>query len=507
GADMITLVNRVENVADVLLDAFGRNAVGFVIGALLITATVGFSHGAFHGAGDLVGIEDNVAIDVTRRAADGLDQRRFRAQEAFLVSVEDRDKRTFRNIKTFAQQVDTDQHVERAQAEIADDLDTLQRIDVRVHIADADALLVQVFGEILGHALGEHGDERAVAALGSLADLAQHVVNLRLGGANLDRRIDKASWANDLLGKDAAGFLHLPIAGGGRNGHGLRTHGVPLLKTERTVVHAGRQPEAVFGQRRLTTEVAPVHAPNLRHGDVAFVDEDDGVVRHVFEQGRRRLARSTTREITRIVLDASAGAGRLQHLQVEAGALLQALGLKQAASVLELDKAVLELFLDALHRLVQCRTWRHIVRVGVDLHRLQVTGLLASQRIEFSDGLDLVAEKRNAPCAVFQVGGKDFDRVAAHAERATGKIHVTPLVLLLDKVGQELALVEPVADLHLEGHGGIGFDRTDTVDARHRSNDDHVVALQQCARGRVAHAVDLLVYRGFLLDIGIGARD
>ena len=34
----------------------------------------------------------------------------------------------------------------------------------------------------------------------------------------------------------------------------------------------------------------------------------------------------------------------------------------------------------------------------------------------------------------------------------------------------------------------------------------HVVALQQRARRRVAHAVDLLVDRGFLLDVGVGAR-
>ncbi len=78
--------------------------------------------------------------------------------------------------------------------------------------------------------------------------------------------------------------------------------------------------------------------------------------------------------------------------------------------------------------------------------------------------------------------------------------------MLRHQIGQKLALVEPVADLHLEGHGGIGLDRADTVDARHGSDDDHIVAFEQRAGGRVAHPVDLFVDRGFLLDIGVRAR-
>ena len=62
-------------------------------------------------------------------------------------------------------------------------------------------------------------------------------------------------------------------------------------------------------------------------------------------------------------------------------------------------------------------------------------------------------------------------------------------------------------DLQRDGHGGIGLGRADAVDARHRGDDDDVAPLEQRPRRRVAHAVDLLVERGFLLDIGVGARD
>ena len=62
-------------------------------------------------------------------------------------------------------------------------------------------------------------------------------------------------------------------------------------------------------------------------------------------------------------------------------------------------------------------------------------------------------------------------------------------------------------DLQAEGHRRVGLDRADAVDAGDRGDDDHVVALEQRARRRVAHAVDLLVDRRFLLDVGVGARD
>ena len=113
----------------------------------------------------------------------------------------------------------------------------------------------------------------------------------------------------------------------------------------------------------------------------------------------------------------------------------------------------------------------------------------------------------HAPGAVLVVRREDVDGVAAHAERAAEEVALRALVLQRDEVGDELALVDLAALLEREGHRRIGLDRADTVDAGHRGDDDHVVALEQRARRRMAHAVDLLVDRAFLLDIGVGARD
>ncbi len=120
---------------------------------------------------------------------------------------------------------------------------------------------------------------------------------------------------------------------------------------------------------------------------------------------------------------------------------------------------------------------------------------------------DLVAEQRHAPGAVLVVRRENLDHVAAHAERPAIEIAGRALVLQRDQVGQELALVKLLAPFDGEGHGRVGLDRPDTVYAGNGSDDDHVVAFEQRARRRVAHAVDLLVDRGILLDIGVGARD
>ncbi|MNI11489.1 hypothetical protein D3C73_646360 [compost metagenome] len=239
---------------------------------------------------------------------------------------------------------------------------------------------------------------------------------------------------------------------------------------------------------------------------MAFVDEQKRVVGDVFEQGRRRLAGIAAGEITRIVFDAGAGAGGFEHFDIVTGALFEALGFEQATALFQLGKPVLQLFLDLLDRAVQRRARGDIVRVGVDFDRLQVAGLLAGERVELGDRVDLVAEHRDAPCGIFKVGREDFNGVAADPERAADEIDVLALVLLGDEIGEQLALVEPVADFHLEGHRRVGFDRTDTIDAGDRCDDDAVVALQQRAGGGVAHAVDLFVDRRFLLDEGVGAR-
>ena len=117
-----------------------------------------------HRVGDLVGVHDHLAVDVAGRPADRLDERRLAAEEALLVGVEDRDQRHLGQVEALPQQVDADEHVELAEPEVAQDLDALDGVDLGVQVAHLHAQLEQVVGEVLGHLLGERGDQHAVAA-------------------------------------------------------------------------------------------------------------------------------------------------------------------------------------------------------------------------------------------------------------------------------------------------------------------------------------------------------
>ena len=105
---------------------------------LLGPAPSGFFQGSAQTVGHDVGVEDDATVHVARRPADGLGQAGLAAQEALLVRVQDRHQRAFGDVQPLAQQVDADQHVEHAQAQVADDLDPLQRVHVRVEVPDFD---------------------------------------------------------------------------------------------------------------------------------------------------------------------------------------------------------------------------------------------------------------------------------------------------------------------------------------------------------------------------------
>ena len=150
----VAVVHSREHVFDVLFDRCRCNAMFFVIRDLLNTAALGFLQGAIHGSGDLIGIHNHAPLHIAGRAANRLDKRRFRAQEALFIRIQNRHQSAFGDIKPFAQQVNPDQHVKGPKAQIPQNFDPLNRINIRMHIAHANALFVQIFGQILGHPFG-----------------------------------------------------------------------------------------------------------------------------------------------------------------------------------------------------------------------------------------------------------------------------------------------------------------------------------------------------------------
>jgi len=110
--------------------------VALIVGCLQGAAAVGLGDGRGHGLGNFIGVEDDLAADVTGGPAAGLDEGALGAQEPFLVGVEDGDQGDLGEVEALAQEVDADEDVKDPQAQVPDDLHALEGGDVGVEVAD-----------------------------------------------------------------------------------------------------------------------------------------------------------------------------------------------------------------------------------------------------------------------------------------------------------------------------------------------------------------------------------
>ena len=78
-----------------------------------------------------------------------------------------------------------------------------------MQVSDSDTLLLQIFGQIFGHSLGERGDKDALVVCGCLPDLSYEVIDLALGRPYLDQRIEQTGRTDELLRGDPARALQL----------------------------------------------------------------------------------------------------------------------------------------------------------------------------------------------------------------------------------------------------------------------------------------------------------
>src|SRR6266853_359038 len=208
----------------------------------------------------------------------------------------------------------------------------------------------------------------------------------------------------------------------------------------------------------------------------------------------------------RVVLDARARSGLAHHLQVEVGALPQALSFEQPPVVLEPFAALFERGLDVGDRQPNLVGRRHIVRRRENRECVARAEDLASRRVELLDPLDLVTEEFDAIHLLF-VGGHQVDHVAAHPKPQAGQVVIVALVEHLGELAQEHLAPDRLAFLYLQRLAHVVLDRTDAVDAAHTRDHKDVASREQRRRGRVAHAVYLFVAARVLFDVCVAARD
>ena len=80
--------------------------------------------------------------------------------------------RSLRKIQPLAEEVHAHHDVVDAGAQVVQDLDALEGDHLGVEVVDVEPRLAEVLGEVLGHPLGEGGDQGAFAALDAPAGMA-----------------------------------------------------------------------------------------------------------------------------------------------------------------------------------------------------------------------------------------------------------------------------------------------------------------------------------------------
>ena len=410
--------------------------MGLVEGILFGAPALGLIDGPAHGGRDLVGIHDHHALRVSGRAADGLDEGGLAAEKALLVCVQNGHQAHLRQVQSLPQQVDAHQHVKCAQAQVADDLHALDGVDVVVHVADLDACVFQVIGQVLRHLFGEGGDQYPLGVLGALVDLPNQVVDLPLHRAHLDPWVQQACGPDDLL-HDLPRAGAFVLAGRGGDVDHLMEPLFKLLKFQRPVVEGAGQAEAVVHQGRLAGAVAVVHGPHLRQGHVGLVNEKHKISGEIIQQSVGGRAHRAALDDPGVILDPGAVAQLLHHLHVVHGALLDALGLDELVVGLEKSHPLLQLPVDLLNGGVHFFLGRDVVRGGPDGDVLQTADGRAGDHVDLADAVDLVPEELHPDGGVLPVGGKDLHRVPPDPEHVALKGDVVAFVADGDELFQQ----------------------------------------------------------------------
>ena len=230
------------------------------------------------------------------------------------------------------------------------------------------------------------------------------------------------------------------------------------------------------------------------------------VAGEVVEEGGWGFAGEAAGEVAGVVFDAVAVAYGLDHLEVEAGALVDALGFDEAAFFFELGLPLEELGEDGFDGGVFALGLDDVVGLGVDGEAGVFLLDGAEEGVDLGEGVDLVAEELDA-VGVFVVGGVDLDDVSADAEGAAAEVDVVAVVEDFDEAAGDVFALDLLAFFEEEQHAVVGFGRAEAVDAGDGGDDDGVAAFEEGAGGGEAELVQLFVDGGFFFDEEVAGGD
>ena len=174
----------------------------FVVCHLLLATSVGLIDGLLHGLSNGLSIHDGKSMNIAGSTSYNLNERAMVAQKSLIVSIEDGYEGHFRKVQSFAQEVNANEHVVGAGAEIVDDIDTIESVNIGMDVIGLDTHAVKEGGHFLCLALGGGDDQRTLPHFVALMDLLDEVVHEVELGTHLDGRVEQSCGTNELFDND-----------------------------------------------------------------------------------------------------------------------------------------------------------------------------------------------------------------------------------------------------------------------------------------------------------------
>ncbi len=360
-----------------------------------------------------------------------------------------------------------------------------------MQVPNLHTLFEQVVREILGHFLGQSGDEYTFVVGDAPFHHFHQIVDLPFGRPNHNFRVNEAGRSNDLL-NDLAGHAQFVLTRCGRQEDALVNAPEHFFERERTVVARRGQAKTMLNEHVFAAAVPGKLSMELGYSDVAFVNHKEIVVGKIVKQREWWLAVFTAINVHRVILDAVAVAELAHHLKVVRRSHPEPLCLEQFVRLLKFLKSDLKLMFDLAHRPRHALVASDIVGCRKHVSAFQLTQILSCQRIDHGNAVDSVAEHLD-PQHVFLVRRVDLNRVATHPKVATAECHVVAVILHVDQAAQNVAHVVVDTDIQVEQVAFVLLRVAHAVNARDRGNDNDVLAGEERRSGRVAQPLDVIV--------------
>ena len=199
--------------------------------------------------------------------------------------------------------------------------------------ANVDAL--QVFIHLFGHALGKGGYQYTPAIFNTFIYFVQQIIYLIDAGAYFYWWFYKAGRSNDLFYYYTFAFFQLIFSRCGAHKNNLRHQSLKLIEVQWSVVQCRWQPEPKVYQIHLARPIPAIHAAYLRNGHMAFIYNQQEVIREIVQQAEWSCAGFASVQKSGVVFYTTTVAQFLYHFQVIAYSFPYTLCFYQFALFLE----------------------------------------------------------------------------------------------------------------------------------------------------------------------------